>query len=146
MPLGSKMVRPGVTVYIGLYRETHEKNFLSKTTRPRALIFGMKHHLVNFYQVWSNLSLGPKMAPPPESHVLHRHIKGKHEKYVCLKSYGLEPWYLVCSITLWASTKFVQIMPLQPKKAQPRGHMFYTGLYRAKHKKPFLKPPGLVPW
>ena len=27
--------------YIGLYREQHEKIFLSETTRPRALIFGM---------------------------------------------------------------------------------------------------------
>ena len=27
--------------YIGLYREQHKKIFLSETTRPRALIFGM---------------------------------------------------------------------------------------------------------
>ena len=29
----------------------HEKIFLSGTTRPRHLIFGMKHHLVDLYQV-----------------------------------------------------------------------------------------------
>ena len=33
---------PGVTCfYIRLYREQHEKIFLSETTRPRVLIFGM---------------------------------------------------------------------------------------------------------
>ena len=29
-------------LYIGLYRKKHEKIFLSETTWPRALIFGMK--------------------------------------------------------------------------------------------------------
>ena len=43
----------GHMVYIGLYREKHEK-ILSETTRPRALMFGMKHHLVNLYQVCSS--------------------------------------------------------------------------------------------
>ena len=50
--------------YIGFYREKHEKIFLSETTRPRALVFGMKHHLVDLYQVCS------KMATPPGSHAL----------------------------------------------------------------------------
>ena len=30
------------------------KIFLSKTTRPRALIIGIQHHQVNFYEVCSN--------------------------------------------------------------------------------------------
>ena len=51
--------------YIGLYREQHEKIFLSETTRPRALIFGMQYHLVNFYQVCSNYSPGAKNDPAP---------------------------------------------------------------------------------
>ena len=51
-------------LYIDQYREKHEKIFLSETTRPRALIFGMKHHLVDLYQVCSNYSPGPKMAYP----------------------------------------------------------------------------------
>ena len=142
------------------------------------------------------MPLGPKMAPPRRSHVLHRLIYGKHEKiflfeainhkslsldiwYVaspsgplpslfklcpwgqkrpcpgvtcltlayigknmkkssCLKPQGLEPWCLVCSITLWTSTKFVQIMPLRRKMAPPRGHMFYIGLYWEKHENIFL--------
>ena len=36
------MVPPeGYMFYIGLYREQHEKIFLSETTMPRALLFGM---------------------------------------------------------------------------------------------------------
>ena len=50
--------------YKGLYRENHEKIFLSETARPRALIFGMKHHLVDLYQVVQIISLEPKMACP----------------------------------------------------------------------------------
>ena len=33
------------------------KNFLSETIRPRALIFDMKHHLVDLYQVCSGSSV-----------------------------------------------------------------------------------------
>ena len=40
--------------YIGLYRDNHEKTFLSETTVSRALLFGMKHHLVILYPVCSN--------------------------------------------------------------------------------------------
>ena len=55
-------------LYIDLYREKHEKKiFLSETTRLRALIFGMKHHLVDFYKVCSNYSTGAK-KDPPEGH------------------------------------------------------------------------------
>ena len=32
----------------------HEKIFLSETARPKALICGMKHYLVDLYQVCSN--------------------------------------------------------------------------------------------
>ena len=42
------------------------------------------------------------------------------KKSSCLKPLGLELWYLVCSITLWTSTKFGQIMPLGPKMAPPQ--------------------------
>ena len=50
-------------LYIGLYREKHEKIFLSETTRPRAMIFDMKHYLVIFYQVCSNYTSGAKNGP-----------------------------------------------------------------------------------
>ena len=48
--------------YIGLKRENHEK-ILPETTRPRVLIFGMKYHIVNIYQVCSNYILGAKNGP-----------------------------------------------------------------------------------
>ena len=60
--------------YIGLYRENMKKIFLSETIRPRLLIFGIKHHLVDLYQVYSNNIPGAKSGPIPGSHVLHRLI------------------------------------------------------------------------
>ena len=50
--------------YIGLYRENNEI-ILSDTIRLRAFIFGMKHHLVNLYQVCSNYIPGAKNGPAP---------------------------------------------------------------------------------
>ena len=69
---------------IGLYREKDETIFLSETTMPRVLIFGMKDHQVNLYQVCSNYISGAKMAPPKGSHVLHRPIEGKNMKKIFL--------------------------------------------------------------
>ena len=43
----------------------HEKIFLSETLRPRALIFGMQHHLVDLYQVYSNYDPGAKNGSAP---------------------------------------------------------------------------------
>ena len=37
--------------------ENVKKNFMSETTWPRTLIFGMKRHLVDLYQVCSNYAL-----------------------------------------------------------------------------------------
>ena len=66
------------------------------------------------------------------------------KKSSCLKPYGLESLFLVCSITWWKSTKFGQIMPLGPKWPHPRGHMFYIGLSCEKHEKSScLKQYGL---
>ena len=39
-------------------------------TRPRALIFGMKHHLVNLYQI-QIISVGPKIAAPGSGFYIH---------------------------------------------------------------------------
>ena len=50
------------------------KKMLSETTRPRALIFGMLHQLVDLHQVYSNYAPGAKNGPPLGSHVLHRLI------------------------------------------------------------------------
>ena len=50
--------------YIGLYRENMKKSF--ETTRTRALIFCMWHHLADLYQVFfSNYAPGAKMGPLP---------------------------------------------------------------------------------
>ena len=53
MALGPMMAQPqGSHVLLGLlYREKHGKNFLSETIRPKALIFGKNHDLVDLYQV-----------------------------------------------------------------------------------------------
>ena len=68
-------------LYTGLYKEKHVQIFSSKTTRAGALIFSMKHHLVNLYQVCSNYIPGAKNGPPWGSHVLHIGLhKEKHEK------------------------------------------------------------------
>ena len=66
-------------LYIGLNREKHEKIFLSETTRSRALIFGMKHHQMNLYQVCSNYTPWAKNGPTPGGHMLY--IGLNREKY-----------------------------------------------------------------
>ena len=74
-PNGQKWPHPGGHMfYIGIFRENHEKIFLFENTMPRALSFGMLHHLVNFYQVCSNYSPWAKSGPALGSHVLHRLI------------------------------------------------------------------------
>ena len=47
------------------------KIFFSETTMPRALIFSMKHHLVDLHQFYSNYPPGAKMALS-QSHLSHR--------------------------------------------------------------------------
>ena len=67
--------------YIGLYRQKHEKIFLSETIRPRALIFGIKHHLVDLYQFCSNHATGVKIGPVPGGHMFCIGLfMEKHEK------------------------------------------------------------------
>ena len=51
-------------LYIGLNRERHAKIFLSETIRPRAMIFGMTHHLVDY-------APGAKNGSAPGSLILH---------------------------------------------------------------------------
>ena len=63
-------------LYIGLFREKHENIFLSETTRPGAMIFGMKHYLVV-------LKLYPwrQRWPHPGGHMLYIGLsREKHEK------------------------------------------------------------------
>ena len=50
-PLGKSWPRLGVTCFI---LRKHEKIFVSETTSPRDLIFGMYHELVDLYRICSN--------------------------------------------------------------------------------------------
>ena len=121
-----------------------KKIFLSYTRRPTLLIFGIYHHLVNLYQVCSNYIAWAKNGHAP-GHMFYIGLyRGNVKKSSCLKPQGLEPWYLVYSITKWTSTKFVQILALGPGMARPRGLMFDIGLYRENvEKSSSLKPEGL---
>ena len=47
---------------IDFQNENFKKIFLSETTRPRALTFGMKHHLVDLYLICSYYAPGAKNA------------------------------------------------------------------------------------
>ena len=51
-----------------------KKILLSETTRLRALIYGMKHHLVNLYTDSLNYIPGAKKGLALGSYVLHRFI------------------------------------------------------------------------
>ena len=57
-------------------------DFSDETTRHRALIFAILHHLVDLFKVCANYAPGARNGPVLGSHVLHRHIhvQGKHEK------------------------------------------------------------------
>ena len=70
---------------------------------PRALIFGMYHHLVDLYQVRSNFIPGAKNGPAPVVNCFTYAYIGKKNignKSTCLKPQDLDYQYLVCSITL----------------------------------------------
>ena len=70
-PVDQKWPAVGVTCFTLAYMK---KIFLSETLRPRVLIFGMLHFLVDLYQVCSNYAPGAKNGPALGSHVLHRLI------------------------------------------------------------------------
>ena len=55
---------------LGLYREHMKIIFLSETTRLKAFILDIWHHLIDIYQICSNYATGAKIALPQESHKL----------------------------------------------------------------------------
>ena len=60
-------------LYIGLNREKHEKIFLSETTRPRAMIFGMYHPSPCGLCPWG------RKWPRPGGHIFYIGLyRGKH--------------------------------------------------------------------
>ena len=71
----------------------HEKIFLSETIWPRVLIFSMLHHLVDLYQVFQIMPLGPKLAPTlGVTCFLHYRLTlwKTRQKCSCLIPYGKE--------------------------------------------------------
>ena len=65
------------------------KILISETTRPAGLMFGMLHHLVDLYEVFSNYAPGAKMGPS-RGHMFNIGLyKKKHENFSCLKPQGL---------------------------------------------------------
>ena len=58
---------------------------------PRALIFSMQLHLVDFYQLCSNYAPGTKNGPALASYVLHRLIKEKREQIFWSETTGPRP-------------------------------------------------------
>ena len=84
----------------------------------------------------------------PGGHKLeHRNKEYKFQIFSSLKVEGLQLWYLVCSISYWTSTKFVNKMPLGSKPAPPLGSQVE---HRNKEQKFYnsssLKPDGLELW
>ena len=60
-------------LYVGLYREKHEKSSCQKPQdlEPYLVLSIIKWSSAQFVQI---IPLGPKMAPPPGPHALHRLI------------------------------------------------------------------------
>ena len=84
-------------LYIDLYREKHEIIFLSETTRPRDLIFGIKHHLVDFYQVCLNYTPGTKNGSYPEGLIFYKGLyREQHGKIILSET--TRPGALIFSI------------------------------------------------
>ena len=110
------------------------------------MIFVLYHHLVNLYQVCSNNAPGVKNGPP-RGHMFYIGLYKKNKKKnSCVKPDGLDYGYLVFSITLWTSTKFVQIIAGARNGLAQGSHMFYISLYRENvNKTTSLKQQNLEP-
>ena len=64
--------------YIVLFWENVKKSSCLKP-QGQELIFGIKHHQVDLYQVCSNYDPGVKNGPAPGSPVLYRIIYGRQD-------------------------------------------------------------------
>ena len=128
-PWGKKWARHrGHMFCIDVYRENMKTIFLSEPTRPRALIFGMKHHQVDPYQVVQIMHLGPKNL-----------LVWNHE------AFSLD--ILSVASPRWPLPRLFKLCPWGKKWARHRGHMFCIDVYRENMKKSsFLNPQGTEPW
>ena len=61
-------------INIGLYSENMKRKSSCKTTRPRALIFGLNYQLYDLYHVCLNNASGAKLGHVLEVTFLHRLI------------------------------------------------------------------------
>ena len=119
-----------------LYRKKHEKIFLSKTVRPRVLILGMKHHLMDLYQVCSNYAPWANNCPTTGVSCLTLAYRGKTWKNLLVwnhKAYSLDILYVASPSRPLPS--LFKLCPWGQKWLRLGGHMFYIGLYREKHEK-----------
>ena len=88
MPLGSKLAPPGGGVTSSKQEQTRKtlKFFFSETGKCRALIFGMKHFLVDSYQDCSYDAPGVKIGlAPGVTSSKHRNKDGKLQNSSSLK-------------------------------------------------------------
>ena len=117
------------------------KIFLSEITRPRAFIFGMKHHLGDLCQVCSNHDFRGQTGPAPGVNRFYlEFIQEKLQKSSSPEPQSLELRYFACSITQQTLIKFAQIMIPRVKTAPPRGSIDSTqNLYRKNFKNLLLQ-------
>jgi len=78
------------------------KIFLSETTRPRSVIFGIKHHLEVLYQSCSNYTPVSKLTLPRGSQFYIELYKENIKQLLLLSHTGMIPW--------WSPTKIVQMV------------------------------------
>ena len=94
----------------GLYREKHEKIFSSETIRPRALIFCMKHHLVDLYQVFFQImDLGQKW-PCPGGLMFYIGLLNKLSTLLNLSSWCLVMVERLFLVVPWGCLQFVIVV------------------------------------
>ena len=83
---------PLLYFYIGKTKQI----FLSETTMPSNLIFGMQYHLVRIYQLYSIWGTGTINGPTCE---LTRSLKEFIGEIFLSDTQGIKHLYLLCSIT-----------------------------------------------
>jgi len=86
------------------------KIFLSETTRPRAFIFGILHHLEILYQSCSNYAPEVKIDPAPGVTILHWIIWGKLQTTSSLEPLMVIWPNLTGMVPGWSPTKIVQMV------------------------------------
>jgi len=84
--------------------------FLSETTKPRAFIFGIYHHLGVLYQCCSKFAPGVKIDPAPGVTLLHWIIQGKVQTTSSLEQLMVIWPNSTGMVPGWSPTKIVQMV------------------------------------